>query len=82
MKIQNKLALISEVESKKYIDNVAIEYVKNNTVNEKNVDSLVQSILASQLKYEREIEAELAVTTLRNSDIKIPSKTVKAQGGG
>ena len=66
MKIENKLALISERDSKKYITNIAIEYVKSKTVNEKNVDSLVQDILVSKLGYERETEAELAVTTLRN----------------
>lgn len=82
MKIQNKLALMPALESKKYITNYAIDYVKNKTVNEKNVDSLVQEILVSKLGYSREIEAELAVTTLRNSTIKIPSKTVLASGGG
>jgi len=82
MKIENKLALIPERESNKYISDVAIKHVKSKTVNEKNVDSLVQEILVSDLQYERETEAELAVTALRNSSIKIPSKTVKASGTG
>lgn len=82
MKIENKLALIPERESNKYISDLAIKHVTSKTVNEKNVDSLVQEILVSDLKYERETEAELAVTTLRNSSIKIPSKTVKASGTG
>ena len=82
MRVENKLALIPERETEKYISDSAIKYVKSKAVNEKNVDSLVQEILVSELGYERETEAELAVTTLRNSSIKIPSKTVKASGTG
>jgi len=81
MKIQNKLALIPALESKKYIKNFGIDYVKNKTVNEKNVDSLVHNLLLTKLGYE-DTEAELAVTKLRNSEIGIPSKTVKASGTG
>lgn len=82
MKIQNKLALIPTIESKKYITNYAIDVVKNKNVNEKNVDSLVQEIFVTKLGFKREEEAELAVTALRNSSIKVPSKTVKGSGTG
>ncbi len=81
MKIQNKLALIPDLESKKYVSDYAISYVKNTKVNEKNVDSLVHNLLLSKLCFE-DSEAELAVTKLRGSGIKIPSKTVKASGTG
>lgn len=81
MKIENKLALIPELEFKKYEKDYAIDYVKNNKINEKNVDSLVQNLLISKLGFKSN-EAELAVTKLRNSGIKIPSKTVKASGTG
>lgn len=82
MIIQNKLALIPIIESKQYITNYAIDFVKNKNVNEKNVDSLVQEIFVTKLGFKREEEAELAVTALRNSSIKIPSKTVKGSGTG
>lgn len=81
MKIQNKLALVSEIESTQYIDNYFISYVEDPNVNEKNVDSHVHSILKTELSYTAR-EAELAVTKLRNSEIRIPSKTTKATGTG
>jgi len=81
MKIQNKLALVSEIESTQYIDNYFISYIEDPNVNEKNVDSHVHSILKTELSYTAR-EAELAVTKLRNSKIRIPSKTIKATGTG
>jgi len=81
MKIQNKLALVSEIESTKYINNHFISYVEDPSVNEKNVDSHVHSILKTELSYSSR-EAELAVTKLKNSEIRIPSKTKKATGTG
>jgi type I restriction-modification system DNA methylase subunit len=81
MKIVNKLALIPDQESKKYVSDYAISYVKSTNINEKNVDSLVHNLLLSKLGFE-DSEAELAVTKLRGSGIKIPSKTVKASGTG
>ena len=81
MKIQNKLALVSESESIQYIDNKFVSYIEDPRVNEKNVDSHVHSILKSNLSYTSR-EAELAVTKLRNSGIKIPSKTKLASGTG
>jgi type I restriction-modification system DNA methylase subunit len=80
-KIQNKLALIPEKEAKEIISNQYIDYVKDKNTAEKNVDSKVQSILIDKLKYD-ETEAVLAITKLKNSDIVIPSKTVKASGTG
>jgi len=81
MKIENKLALIAENEANEIITNQHIEYVKDKNTAEKNVDSKVQSILIDKLDYD-EIEAVLAITKLKNSDIVIPSKTVKASGTG
>jgi len=82
MKFENKLALIPKKEADKYIKDIAFDSIKNKKVNETNVDSLVQDILVSKLSYRREDEVELAVTALRNSTIKIPSKTVAASGTG
>lgn len=81
MKIVNKLALISEEETKKYESNYYISYVKNTKINEKNIDSLVHNLHLTNLGF-NDNEVELAVTKLRNSEIKIPSKTIKASGNG
>lgn len=81
MRIENKLALLSPTESTQYINNYFISYIDNPNVNEKNIDSHVHTILKSELSYTSR-EAELAVTKLRNSEIKIPSKTKIASGTG
>jgi len=81
MKIENKLALISEEESLQYVNNQFLSYIEDSNVNEKNIDSHVHSILKSKLSYTSR-EAELAVTKLRSSKIKIPSKTKLASGTG
>lgn len=81
MKIINKLAVITEEESIKYLTNHFVSYIEDLNVNEKNVDSHVHAILKNELSYTSK-EAELAVTKLRNSEIKIPSKTRLANGTG
>lgn len=81
MKIINKLAVITEQESINYLTNYFVSYIEDINVNEKNVDSHVHSILKNKLSYTSK-EAELAVTKLRNSEIKIPSKTKLASGTG
>ncbi|MEQ5875782.1 N-6 DNA methylase [Pseudoalteromonas sp. NFXS39] len=80
MKLENKLALLSETEFNQLSPNV-LKLIANINVNEANVDALVLSILLNDLGYDNH-EVELAVTKLRNSDIKIPSKSVNTSGNG